>query len=469
MIKRLQIIIFFGLCSCSVGEKYSPPTYLTDQQLLKEINLKPTKKEIDKDWYTVFNDISLNTLLKHALNHNFTLQQGIENLKQSRLLLKIQSKQFFPMFDGEASYDYSKAHNSQLLMKDANDFTVGFDVGWEIDIWGKGKYITEQYFHLMQKAKFSLDNLRVTLGSEVVSNFIKLREAQQKLSIARKNLKLQKDILQIVQNKYDGGIADLLSLNQAQYAVEQTSSTIPLLKEQVESYKNALALLSGSLPKEIPVDLDNYKINLVSNTFKYSVKVLYELPLDVIHTRPDIMVAEEDLQSQHAALNQAISSLYPSINLQASFNYISSAGHHLFNSGNQVYGYTPGLTVPIWRWGQLVNNVEMQRRLKEETLLAYNEAVLCALTEIKNSLVAIELSYKTIAYKRNSYLKMQNIMNLTLDKYKNGLINFTDVAAAEQNLLESELALIESNAQILQNFVSFYKATGGGYNFKTYK
>jgi NodT family efflux transporter outer membrane factor (OMF) lipoprotein len=321
----------------------------------------------------------------------------------------------------------------------------------------------------MKKARFSLDNLNVSLSEEIISHFIKLREAQQKLVIAQKNLKLQKEILDIVQNKYKNGIADLLSLNQAQYTVEQTFSNIPLIKEQVENYKNALSVLLGCLPKELPISLDSYKSNLVSKTFKYSVKNLYKLPLDIIHKRPDILIAEENLQAQHAVLNQAIASLYPSINLQTSFNYISPQGRHLFNSNNQVYGYTPGITAPIWHWKQLVNNVEIQRYIKEEAVLAYNEAVLCALTEIKNTLFAIEKAYQTNAHKKNSYFKMQNIMNLTLNKYKNGLISFTDVARAEQNLLESELAYIESNAQILQNFVSFYKAVGGRYNFVSYK
>jgi len=469
MLKRLKIFLFLFLCSCSVGREYSPPSYLTQQQLLKEVKIAPSQKLIAKDWYTIFNDKDLNTLLNYALNHNFTIQQGVEKLKQSRLLLRTQSKQFFPMLDGIASYDYNKANNPRMLTEDTNDFTVGFDVAWELDIWGKGRYLSEQYFHLMKNAKFSLDNLKVSLSSEIVSIFINLREAQQKLSIAQKNLKWQKDILQIVQNKYNSGIADLLSLNEAQYTVEQTSAIIPLLKEEVERYKNSLAVLAGALPSEMPVNLDKHKSNLVSDTFKYSVKKLYELPLDIIHTRPDILAAEENLQAQHAVLNQAIANLYPSLNLEASFSYISSAGRQLFNSDNQVYGYSPGLTTPIWHWKQLINNVDIQKHIKQEALLNYNESILCALTEIKNALLAIELSHKANSYTKNSYSKMQNIMNLTLDKYKNGLINFTDVATAEQNLLESELALIENNAQILQNFVSFYKATGGGYNFRYHK
>ena len=56
-------------------------------------------------------------------------------------------------------------------------------------------------------------------------------------------------------------------------------------------------------------------------------------------------------------------------------------------------------------------------------------------------------------------------MNLTQTKYKNGLVDFTDVATAEQNLLNAQNALIDSNAAILQNLTAFYKASGGGYNF----
>ena len=63
-------------------------------------------------------------------------------------------------------------------------------------------------------------------------------------------------------------------------------------------------------------------------------------------------------------------------------------------------------------------------------------------------------------------MKMNAIMNLTKEKYKNGLVSFTDVADAEQNLLSAQSELIESNASILLYLTAFYKATGGGYNFK---
>ena len=169
--------------------------------------------------------------------------------------------------------------------------------------------------------------------------------------------------------------------------------------------------------------------------------------------------------SKNALLNQAITNLYPSLSLSAAFGYLAPKGRNLLDTKNQLYGYAPGIMTPIWHWGKLTNNVEMQKHIKKEYMLNYNEALLTALTDIKNAIFTIEQAYKKNRYQKSSFTKMQNIMKLTYEKYKNGLIDFTDVSQAEQNLLASQNQLIESNSEILQDIIAFYKATGGGYNF----
>ncbi|MBO5441663.1 MAG: TolC family protein, partial [Alphaproteobacteria bacterium] len=146
--------------------------------------------------------------------------------------------------------------------------------------------------------------------------------------------------------------------------------------------------------------------------------------------------------------------------------FISSSGHSLFNNDSQIYGYTPGVTLPIWHWGQLTNNIELQKHIKEEYLLNYNESMLMAVTEIRNAVTAVEQAYKTNIYSKSSLNKMRNVMELTRNKYENGLIDFTDVATAEQNYLNAQNALIASNAAIIKYLTAFYKATGGGYNIR---
>lgn len=461
-------VLFFALllAACHVGEEYKEEQFLSANEIKSALKLSDEHEEISANRYMIFKDDVLNTLLENIINCNLSIKQAEERLIQARYALKIQSKKFLPTLDMKGGYQYQKSNSVSLVSENADYFRLGFDAVWEMDFWGKGDYVTEQYAQLMKKAEYSLFDIKTSISAETVSNYIQLRAAQEKLRIAHKNLQLQKDILKTVKDKYEVGIADELALNQAEYVVETTKAVIPDLENAIETHKNAIAVLLGVALDKIPVDLDSYKTNITANTFKYSVKNLYNLPLDVIHNRPDIRVAESDIRTQNAIVNQAITELYPSVNLGATFGYISFSGRKLFNNDNQIYGYNPQLTQPIWQWKQLVNNISLQKHIKEEYVLNYNEVLLTALSEVKNSIISVEKSYVANKHKKNSFIKMQNILHLTNEKYKNGLVNFVDVADAEKQLLTAQTDYVSSNAEILLALVSFYKATGGGYNLK---
>lgn len=464
MFKYSVIILFLFMTSCSVEEDFNKHTFIKDVDVQKTLKLIPDETKIQNNWFEIFNDKDLNTLLYTALSNNFSIKQGIERLQQSRINLAIQSKEFYPQIDAYADYKYNKARNRNYLASNINDFSVGFNATWEVDLWGKGKYVSDKYYNIMKEVEYSLFNIKTSITAEIISNYINLRLAQEKLHIAYKNLKLQKDIMQTIKNKFNSGITDSLALNQAEFTVQKTNATIPVLKTQIESYKNSLITLSGTLPQELPINLDKYKKNITSNTFRYDTKKLYNLPLNIIRSRPDVMAAEAIILSQNATINEAITNLYPSLNLSASFGFISSSANNIFNTSNQNHGYSPAISLPIWNWNQLKNNIELQKHIREEYIINYNEVILTALTELKTVITSVEEAYKTNHYSKTAFNKMKNIMNLTKNKYTNGLVEFTDVARAEQDLLEAQNTLAESNAQILQNIINFYKATGGGYN-----
>lgn len=463
MIRFFLFFCILVLCGCKVGNDYDTKPYIHDEKVKDVLHIEGKTNKID--WYAVFNDKDLNTLLKFALKNNLSRKKAIKKLQQARYQLAIQSKQMFPMFNSQGNYTFNKANNASDFSENTNAFKIGFDVSWEIDIWGKGQYISEQYSEFVKNSGYSLINTDVSIVSETMLNYIKLREAQEKLRITQKNLSLQNEILQTVKNKHLAGTEDDLALNQAQYTVENTLTTIPAIKSQIATYQNNLAVLLGVVPNELPINLNTVKNNITTRPFKYSVKKLYQLPLGIIRMRPDVLAAEANIKAQNAAVNTAITSLYPTIDLSAAFGYLSNSGHSLFNTDSQVYGYSPSFLLPIWNWNQLVNNIEIQKHQREYYLLDYNEIFLTALMELKNVLFAIEQSYQKNTYQQATLSKMKNIFNLTQQKYINGLVDFTDLTLAEQNLLKTELAVVESNTETLENFVAFYKATGG-YNFK---
>jgi NodT family efflux transporter outer membrane factor (OMF) lipoprotein len=466
MLKKNIVILLLFVTACHVGEETTIPPFISDEEVEEALKLSAPVNNINNTWYTLFNDKDLNTLIQFSSNNNFSIRQAMERLQQSRYSLLINAKQNYPMIDAFGEYDYSKTNANKNILLESNIFKIGLDASWELDIWGKGQYISEQYEALMKQAQFSLYNVFVSLSAEVMITYIKLKEAAEILRIMRKNLRLQEDILQTVRDKYKAGIADELALNQAKHSVSLTQSQIPSLENQLETYKNTLATLLGVLPKDIPISLDKQNNNLVAKTFKYNVSDLYKLPLNIIRTRPDVMLAEALVHQKNAAVNEAIASMYPSVSLSATFAYLSSSGRSLFQTDNQYYNYSPSLLLPIWHWEQLKNNVELQKHIKEEYLLQYNEVVLTAVMELKNAIFSLRKAYDENKLLKAAAQDMQNIMSLTYQKYQNGLVDFTDLATAEQDLLSAQRNVISSNATILLNIIAFYKATGGGYNVK---
>jgi len=464
MFKYTAIFMIFLLSSCAIREEYQKEEIISDNSVKEALNLNSKNESINKEWYKIFNDEDLNTLLFSAYKTNLDIKQNIEKLKQARYSYLINSKEYFPMIDGGGIYSYSKTNGkSSPLSVDTNDFKAGFDVSWEIDIWGKGKALSKQYMELVNSAKFSLFDTHVLITFEVINNYTNLRLNQEKLRIAKNNQKLQEDILDIVTSKYNNGVADELALSQAKHSLELVKSSIPEIKTNINKYKNALHLLLGVEPKNLPINLDKFSKNITAKTFKYNVQHLYNIRLDTIRTRPDIRMAEAEILSQNEVVNQAIIDLYPTLNLGASLGFISSSLGDLFNT--EVLGYTPQIMTPIWHWGKLKNNIELQKHIKEEYIITYNKAMLSALLDLKNSIYLIEESYKANTSYKKALDDMRNIFYITLDKYKNGLIEFSDLANAEQDYLSAQNTFVQSNANILQGIALFYKATGGGYNF----
>ena len=461
MLKLLIFLLLFGLSACRVGNDVNIPDFISKNDIQRTLNLSKQKENNKITLKKIFNDKDLNTLLNFAQNNNLDVKQSIERLQQSRYAFLIQSNQNLPMIDADSSYNFAKANNSHDFTLNANTFKVGFDASWELDIWGKGYYISEQYFELMKNAEYSLFNIRIALSAEVAKNYFNLKKSLEILRITQQNLQLQNDILQIVKDKHTAGIADDLALSQAAFSVEQTKSLLPPLELQIENYKNALAILLNTLPQSLPIHIENNSKNITSQPFKYSVKDLYNLPLTILQTRPDIMLAEASLRSKNAILNEAIASLYPSVSLSAAFSYLGNSGRSLFQTNNQYYDYSIGLAQPLWHWKQLINNIEIQKHTLNEYLYQYNEAMLMALMEIKNAIISVEKAYQANTQLKLAENKMRDIFNLTMEKYQNGLVDFTDVAEAEQNLLSAQTKVINNNTEILLALTSFYKAVGG--------
>lgn len=452
------------LASCTVGPDYKRPEFYSSDEIRRSLSLQNTAgQNVSLDWYTRFNDPLLNRLIAQGLLESPTVGSAVERLRQARQSLRINAAQFLPTLNVDGSYHKVSDSVAYGIPVSTDYYQAGLDAGWEIDIWGGGRRLTESSYALVQVAASQLDNVKLSLTAEIAADYINMRRAQEQLRISKHNLKLQRDIYELVNEKHKVGLADDIALNQSRYIVEKTAALIPSLEAQEQAYQNALTILVGKLPGEFQEPLGESQSNIVQRQFDFNLQNLYELPADVIRNRPDVRVAERQLAAQNAKIGQAVAEMFPSVSLSGFLGWQSRNLGSLIGSDTDMYSISPAVNLPLFHFGRLVNNVELQKSATREQVLLYKNSILNAAAEIRNAMVTLDKEYQTNNSSRAAVTAQKQVAGLTLDKYKQGLIDFSDVLTSQQDLLQSQNALIASNAAIYEDIISFYKAVGGGY------
>ena len=461
MLNKIKIIFcIFLMIGCSVGPDYHRPELYTDRQLTENLNLNNNGHFYpDKDWYKSLGDENLNQFINDALHNAPDLITAYEKLRQARINLGSARAEWGPEISATGSYNQSDAFESSDYKNKSSYYQSGFDVSWELDIWGGIRRLNESKKALMRAAEADLDNVKVTLIAEIAANYINYRKSEKLLQITEHNLKLQQDIYDIIKKKYSAGLSDDLSLQQSHSAVLTTQTQIPPLRSASNLYKNNIALLSGKLPNQI-----SFKKSEIMNKKPYiSLKDLYNLPADIIKNRPDVKEAEQNLIAQNALIGNRIAALFPSISLSGFLGWQNTTLSPFISSDYQVYNWTGAVDVPLIDWKRRVNQINLQKSITKQALSDYNKSILNAVSDINNAMKNLTESADKLENSNNNQIAQAKILELSLNKYKNGLINFSEVLTAEHSKLSAEQQYVETLGEWYLNFISFYKSVGGGF------
>ena len=461
---KKNLIIFVLLSACAVGPDYVEPDFFDEAEIQNSVGLNNVEEVSEKDVFSPyeFNDVDLNSLMDKVQEDSPSIQVAILKLKQARDALKKKKKNSFPMFDVNDKYNFVNESDNMGMLLDSDYYQAGLDMSWEIDIFGGNRRKNE-----VSKAKFmsmlyNLKNVNVSLVSEVAMTYINFRNAQQQLKNAMENLQIQEEGYSIILDQYNVDLTDEITLSQSKYLVETTKMQIPELEHQVDRYLSTLSVLLGELPGSLnELLLADDENNLIQKPFEYDLNKLYNLPISIIRNRPDIKMIEQELIAQNAEIGVAISQLYPSFSLSGFLGFESTEWHNLFDKHSFTNSLIPGFTFPLFNWGQLRNNINIQKYLKEETLVNYKSSILKAVAEVRDAIIAIEKEYQINKSATKAYNNMALVSELNWKKYRLGLISYNNVLDSEQRRLSAQTDMVNSNANLYKYLITFYKSIGG--------
>ena len=412
------------------------------------------------EWWTALKDPLLTRFIHQAITGNLDLKQARARLLQARARRNISGAGLFPSLDLSGTATKSRS-SMERGGTESNLYSIGFDAGWELDLFGGVQRAEEAAQAQMEASREDLHDVLVSLLAEVALNYIEVRTYQTRLQIAQANLTAQKETFELVKARYQGGLTTELALQQARYLVAGTRAQIPGLHTGLIAASNQLAVLLGLPPGSLMAQLQRQE-PLPALPLTLAVGI----PADTLQRRPDIRSVERQLAAQTARIGAATAELYPSLRLSGSVGLEALSADRLFRSGSRTSTFGAGLSWPVFDAGAIRANIHLQTALQEETLAKYQATVLTALKEVEDALVAYAREQERNQALQETADAAGQAALLSEIQYKAGLTSFTEVLDSRRSLFSFQDQLALSTGTMTANLVRLYKALGGGWDFR---
>ena len=415
-------------------------------------------------WWTVFNDPVLNNLICYAYKQNLTLREAGFRVLQARAQLGIAIGEIFPQSQAMTGDFLRQASSGQTgsTQKFSSRWDYGFTLAWELDFWGRFRRTIESDRASLQASVADYDDVLVTLLGDVATAYVQYRTTEERIRYAKQNVKIQAEVLNITQVKFDVGIATKMDVDQAESTLAATQAGIPELEIALRTANNQLCILLGVPPEQLQSKLGSAPIPIAPP----DVAVAVGIPADLLRRRPDVRRAERQAAAQCAQIGVAVSEFYPHISIDGTLDYQANRFKNLF-SGKALSGSVgPVFNWEILQYGRLLNNVRLQDASFLELVEAYKQSVLTANQEAENGLVTFLRAQERSQFQQKSVDAGKEAVSIVQEQWKAGTVEFTRVAQLLQNQVVLEDTLAQVQGEIATGLISVYTALGGGWELR---
>ena len=416
---------------------------------------------VDDQWWKVFEDTTLDSLIHLAMEQNPSVLMAINRIDQAKAQWRISQSEFYPSltFNG----GWTRQQTSGNLGTGSPQAWTGYysasvQMSWQLDVFGVIRQKAKAQKELYAASREEYNATMVSLCAEVASAYFNLREVQQELDVLRRNAVSQEAVVKITESRYKTGLVSKLDVAQAKSVYYSTLASIPTTEANVIQYLNTLAVLLGLYPQDVTDALSDTK-----PLPDYMEPVGVGVPGELLLRRPDVRGAERQVNAQAALLGASKRDWLPEFFLNGSFGYASDDLKDVGKKGSMTWSIAPSMTWNLFNGGRNLQEERLQRAQLDESINQFNQTVLTAVQEVDNAMSAYKNSIKQIVACKEMLYQGKEAFELSLDLYKQGLTPFQNVLDAQRSMLTYENTLVKAKGYSLVCLVQMYQALGGGW------
>jgi multidrug efflux system outer membrane protein len=480
----LPILTVLLLAGCAVGPNYKRPEAFGTNAMPASFagaaatnagawkQAQPSAHLPRGSWWELFGDPELNRLETLATTNNQQLAVAFANFQQARALVGVARADFFPQISADPSFTRQRTSANQSRNSGSgsgggsstfNTWSVPLDASWELDLWGRVRRQVEGARARLTASADDLESTRLTLQAEVAVDYFTLRSLDAQCQLLEETVVAYRRSLELTQNRRKGGIATDLDVSQAETQLATAEAQIPATQLQRANFLHALAALCGQPAPAFEVSVTGDALIAAKRVFDAGPGIPVAVPSELLEHRPDIAAAERLVAAANADVGLANAAFYPRLMLNGLAGFQSIDASTLFNWESRVWSVGPSVSLPIFTGGRNRAQLAASRAAYDATVASYRQTVLSAFQDVEDQLAAQRLLAQQ-AEKESAALKSaRRTLDISLTKYKGGVITYLEVAIAQNAALAHEETVVQLRAQRLAASVSLIKALGAGW------
>jgi len=453
------------LTGCVVGPKYHPPAVQAPPAYKEAGNWKPAQpndQNLGGSWWTIFQDPQLNALEDQVNVSNQNLKAAEAQFRQARAALRYYRADYYPTVTYGASATRERISSRRPPATSIfdginyNDFVLPFSVSYQADVWGRVRKNVESYREQAQASAAELATVNLSMHADLAVDYFQARSLDAEEQLLNSTVKEYEQALELNENRFAGGIASEVEVEQARTQLETTRAQeidVGVLRAQ---YEHAVAILTGKPPAEFSLP----PLPLTAPPPQVPIAV----PSELLERRPDIAAAERLVASANAQIGVAKSAYYPVISLGASGGFESSAITTLLNGPSGLWSVGLSVVGTAFDVGRRRALNDQARAAYDYQVAAYRESVLSGFQQVEDNLAAVRILENEAKVQNEAVLAAQRSLDLSVMRYKGGVTSYLEVITAQSAALADEVTAVNILGRRMANTVLLIQALGGGWD-----
>jgi NodT family efflux transporter outer membrane factor (OMF) lipoprotein len=412
------------------------------------------------DWWRGFRSKELTEVIEEARAANLDIAAAVARIVQADAQARIAGAPLLPNVALNGSAAHSRT--SQSLSggsaggSEHDNLSASLTASYEIDFWGKNRAALRAAEQTAVASRYDREVVGLATVVATANAYFQVLAAQDRLRVARENLRSATRVLDLIQQRLNAGTASALDVAEQESLVNTQRAAIPPLEQTLKQNRNALAVLIARSPERV-------RIRGGSLRGIATPRVTPGLPSELLAQRPDIRQAEANLAAADANVENARAQFLPSITLTGEGGYQSAVLRILLRPESAFYTAAAGLTQPIFDGARLQGNLDLQKGKQDELLQNYRKAVISAFSDVENALDGIRQTALRERLQREVVTSSRRAFDISEQRLRQGTIDLVTVLQTQQTLYQAEDALAQAQLAHVLAVVSLYQALGGGW------